>query len=198
MPRIRVGQVPADHRPDHRRNNDRDRGQGKRLLPLLRREMIQNNRLLSRLQPAAKEPLQCPEQQDFFEIRRDPAGERSRRERSDANQKIILPPQPPAKRARNRQHDPVRHQIRRQRPGALVAADRQAAGDVRQRNVHDRGVQHFHERAQRDDDRHQPRIGARLPALSVAHRPRPFIEPSRSVPPKSPAAVRDPAPAHCR
>ena len=42
--------------------------------------------------------------------------------------------------------------------------DRQVAGDVRQRDVGDAGVEHLHERRQRDDQRDRPRVVAAGPA----------------------------------
>src|SRR5208283_925151 len=52
-----------------------------------------------------------------------------------------------------------------------IAADRQAAGDMRQRNINDRRVQHLHEGAQGHDDGDKPRVRFRLPRLlRVAHR----------------------------
>ena len=97
VPGIGVGQPTADHRPDDRRDDDGDGGQRERLLSLLRRKMIQDDRLLRRLQAAAEKALQRAEQQDLPEIGRDAAGKRSHRERADADQEITLAAQPAAR-----------------------------------------------------------------------------------------------------
>ena len=68
MPGISVGQVAAHHRPDNRRDNDGDGGERERLLPLFRREVIEDDRLLRRLQAAAEKALHRPEEQNFLEI----------------------------------------------------------------------------------------------------------------------------------
>ena len=55
-------------------------------------------------------------------------------------------------------NDGVGDQVRRQRPSGFVVARRQAAGDVRQRDVDHGRVQHLHEGARHDGNRDQPGI----------------------------------------
>ena len=88
--------------------------------------------------------------------------------------------------AAHRQHDGVGDQISGDDPGALVDAGAEAAGDVAQRDVGDRGVEHDHEGGDRDDDGDEPRVavagrrsaGIQPPAGSCS-----LIAPSPSAPP---------------
>ena len=65
--------------------------------------------------------------------------------------------------AADRKDDGVRDQIGREHPGALVVARAEVPGHMRQRDVGDAGVEHFHERGHRDHHRDQPGIVFRLP-----------------------------------
>ena len=138
---------------------------------LRRLERIQDHRLLARLQPAAEQPLQQPEHHKLRQAGRDAAQERAHREHRDADQEIPLAPDQPPQPPGDRHHDAVRHQIGRQRPGRIVIARRQRAGDVRQADVDDRGVQDLHERRQRRRAGHQPDIAPRPPCriVPIAH-----------------------------
>ena len=53
--------------------------------------------------------------------------------------------------------DGVGDEIGRHHPGRFVLADPETARDVRQRDVGDRGVEHFHERGERDQRRRSAR-----------------------------------------
>ena len=90
VPRHLVRQVAAQHRTQHRRDDGGDRGQRERLLPLLGREGLEDDRLLSRLQPAAEKALGGAEQQQLAEAGADAAGERSGGEPGNADQEILL------------------------------------------------------------------------------------------------------------
>ena len=70
--------------------------------------------------------------------------------RNDAGHVEPLAAEQPDQPAGERQDDRVGDQVAGQDPGGLAPADRQAAGDVRQGDVGDRGVEHLHERRQRD------------------------------------------------
>ena len=138
VPGIGVGQIAADNRAQDRRDDDGDRGERERLLAFFRREMIEDDGLLGRLQSAAEEALQRAEQQELPERgRQRRSANDASGEIADADQEISFAAQPAAERTGDRQHDAIGNQIGRQRPGALVVADRQAAGDMRQRNIHD-------------------------------------------------------------
>ena len=77
-------------------------------------------------------------------------------------------------------------EVAREDPGRLLRRGRQAAGDVRQGDVRDRGIEDFHERGQHHRDGDQPRVEAgrplgraggrrrRLRSLVVARFPLPY------------------------
>ncbi len=92
MPGIGVGDIAADNRTEDGRDDDGDGGQRKSLLSFLWREMIEDDGLLRRLQPAAEEALHGAEQQDLQKgsIRPQPS-ERSGKHR-DADQKYTCGP----------------------------------------------------------------------------------------------------------
>ena len=77
MPAIGVGQPTADDRPDDRCDDYGDSSQRKCLLALLRREVIEDDRLLRRLQASAEKALQGPEHQDLPKLFGQAAGKRA-------------------------------------------------------------------------------------------------------------------------
>ncbi|ABA48951.1 200 kDa antigen p200, putative [Burkholderia pseudomallei 1710b] len=168
-PREVVGDPAAERRAEHRRDDDRHGRDRERAVALLGRERIEDDRLLVRLQAAAEQPLQHAEHDQLAEIGCDSAQERADRERDDAQHEVALAAEQAAEKAGDRQHDAVGDKIRRERPGRFVVARRHRAGDVRQRDVDDRRVEHLHERGERDDDRDQPRVRGGTPrAVAVA------------------------------
>ena len=81
---------------------------------------------------------------------------------SDRQQKIIAPAEPDREPAGDRQDDRICREITRDDPFAIGHRRRQSAGDVTQRHVRDRRVQHFHEGRNDNGERDEPRIdGAR-------------------------------------
>ena len=54
-------------------------------------------------------------------------------------------------------------------PKGFILSGGKASGDVGKSYVGDAGIQHLHERSQRDGERDQPRIVAWLPRLCRAH-----------------------------
>ena len=79
----------------------------------------------------------------------DAAQKRADREHRDADHEIALAADQVAEPAGNRQHDAVGDEIGGQRPGRLVVAGRQTAGDMRQRDIDDGGVENLHEGRER-------------------------------------------------
>ena len=65
------------------------------------------------------------------------------------------------------QHDGVGDEIGSEDPGALILPGREAAGDVRQGDVGDGSVEHFHESRQRNRDGDDPGIYGRTPGVGV-------------------------------
>ena len=96
----------------------------------------------------------------------------------EADQEIALAAEHVAEPAGNRQHDAVGDEIGGQRPGRLVVARRQAAGDMRQGDIDDGRVENLHERRERHRHRDRPRVDAWLPLLRSTS-PAALIEPHR-------------------
>ena len=163
-PRGIVGDEAAERRPQHRGDDDRDRGHAEGGAALGRREGIEDDRLLIGLQSAAEKALRQPEHDELDEAAGDSAEKRADREHGDADQEIPLSPQQIAEPAGNRQHDAVGDEIGRQGPGRLVVARRHGAGDMRQSHIDDRRVEDLHEGGERRHHRDQPGVVARLPA----------------------------------
>ena len=125
-------------------------------------------------------------------------GARPHRKRTDGEQRHAhhvepLAPDQRGKPAAHGQHDGVGHQIGSEHPGAFVLARRKAAGDVRQRDVGDAGIQHFHERGQRHRQRDHPRVDRGLSSNPGRARQLPLELIARipSVPRTCPAAADD-------
>jgi len=162
-PGVIIGDPAAQSRPDDGREDGRD-GDHRKGAPALRGlEGIENDRLLIGLQAAAEKPLHQPEDDDLRERGRNAAKEGADREGGDADHEIALAPDHPPEPAGNRQDDAVGDEIGGERPGGVVIARRHRAGDVRQADIDDGGVDDLHERRHGDDDRDRPRVGARAP-----------------------------------
>jgi hypothetical protein len=116
--------------------------------------------------------LHDAEHQQRLQIRRETAQYRTRGEQRQADQEERLAAEALRQIARTGQAYGVGDEIGRHHPGGFVFADAEPAGDIRQRHVGDRGVEHFHEGRECDQDRDQPRIAARVgvrSARSAAH-----------------------------
>ncbi len=116
------------------------------------------------------------------EVRRDPAQKGSSGEQADRQHVEPLAADDVAEPAADRQDDGVGDQIAGEDPGGLVIARPQRSRDIQQRDIGDRGVEHRHERRDRQDDRDEPRVvrargrAARVPTLfgrNCRHRPKP-------------------------
>ena len=160
MPGQIVGQPAAKRRADDRRDHDGNAEQRKSLAALLRREGIRKDRLRHRHHAAAAEPLQDTEQQQHVEVRRETAQHRACGEQRQADEEERLAAEPLREEAARRQADGVGHEIGGHHPGRLVLAHAHTAGNVWQRHVGDRGVEHFHEGRERHEDGDQPRVRA--------------------------------------
>ena len=73
--------------------------------------------------------------------------------------------QPPA----DGQNHRVGDQVRGQHPGRFIDAGGQASGNVRQADIHHRGVQHLHDGARHHRDRNQPAVHRRTTRIRRAH-----------------------------
>ena len=194
-PGVVVGQPAAQHRPEHRRDDDADAEEGHGLPAILRLERLEHDRLRERLHHAAGQALDdAPEHQDR-EAGGQAAQHRGRREAGHRQEQQPAPAEVVRQPPGDRQDDRVGGQVGGQRPGRFLDARRQVAGDVRQRHVHDRRVQHHHERAEHHRDRDDP--GAGRGARACGHVPtscRPSARPTC----RAAAGARGPAPGRAR
>ena len=158
-----VGDVAAERRPQHRRDDGGDGRDAESRAALGRREGVEDDRLLIGLHPAAKEALRQTEDDELRQTAGYAAQKRAHREHADADQEIALAAQEIAEPAGDGEHDAVGDEIGGQRPCRFVRARRETAGDMRQRHIDDGGVENLHEGRERDGDRDQPGIIGRLP-----------------------------------
>ena len=168
-PGVVVGDPAAQRRPDHRRHDHAHAVERHRDALLFAREALDQNGLGDRLQRSAAQALQHAKEDQRAERRRHAAEQRTDGEDADARHVEALPAEQGREPAAQRQHDRVGDEIRRQHPGRFVDAGREVAGDVRQRDVRDAGVEHFHERRQQHDAGDQPGIDGGLRLHVDAH-----------------------------
>ena len=157
-PGITVSDPAAEHRAEHGRNHDSQRPECHGLGALLRREGLHQDGLREWLQASAGGALEDAEDDEQRQVRRDAAEERKQRESADREQQDIAAAKIIRQPSGKRQHDGVGDQVRRQHPGGFFRRHGKAAGNVLQRYVHHRGVQHLHEGAKHHRDGDDPRI----------------------------------------
>ncbi len=87
-----LDEVAPQRRPEDGGDDGRNRCDAEGRPALGRREGVEDDGLLARLQAAAEEALHQPEHDDLPEALRDAAQERRRREHSDADQEVALAP----------------------------------------------------------------------------------------------------------
>src|ERR1019366_4709595 len=162
-----IGDPTAHGGPQHGRHDGCDGGEGKSAAALRRRKRVENDRLLVRLQTATEKSLQHSKNDQFKQIIRDSAQERARCECEDADNEVALATQQPCEKRRYGQHDAVSDEIRGQSPRGFIVTDGQGSGDMRQGDIDDGRIEHFHECGQRDGHCDQPRIACRLPTPLV-------------------------------
>ena len=175
VPGVVVGDPAADRRADRGRDDDGDTVQRERLRPLLRRKRIREHRLLAGRHSAAADPLQDAEQQQRAEAAGEAAEQGGDGEDRNAQHVEALAPDHVGEPAADRQNDSVGDEVGGDHPGALVDADRQAAGDVAQRHIGDRRVEHDHEGGDGDDDGDEPRTAIARGRAALAARVVPLI-----------------------
>ena len=155
-----VGDPAAERRTDCRRGDDSHAVEREGCGALMRRESIDEDRLLDRCEPAAADSLQDAEKDEGAEAGSKTAQQRTDGEERDANHVVAFAPEAAAEPRGERQDDGVGDEIAGEHPGAFVGADGEAAGDMRKRDVGDGGVEQFHEGRQGDGDGDEPWIDA--------------------------------------
>ena len=158
MPGISVGDPAAERRSYRRRHDDGDAIERERLSALLRRKRVRQNRLFAGRHAAAAEPLQDATHDKRIKARRQSAQQRACGEQRHADHVEALASEHVGKPAAHRQYDGIGDKIGGDDPRALVDAGAEAAGDISQRHVGDRGVEYDHEGGDGDDDGDEPRV----------------------------------------
>lgn len=143
---------PPQRRADHRRDHDGYTVDRECLSTFRGRERIGQDRLLAGRHAAAAEPLQDAEHDQRLQAPRKTAQERGERKHGDADHVEALAADHGGEPAGDRQHDRIGHEIACDHIGALVDADGQPTRDMAERDIGDRGVQHFHEGGDRDHE----------------------------------------------
>ena len=103
-----------------------------------------------------------------IEVPGEPAERRTRCEQGKADQEEVLAAEHGGDPATGAQHDGIGDQVGRHRPGGFVGAHREAARNVAQRHIGDRGVEHFHEGGDRDQHGNDPGVRVTVFALWLA------------------------------
>ncbi len=157
-PGVVVGDPAAQRGTEDRRENDAQAECGHRRAVPLRRESLQQDGLGKRLQSAAGQALQNAEKDEPLQACGHSAQQGSEGKARDAGHQDAPTPEAVRQPARHRQDDGVRHQIRGDNPSAFLHRRAHVSRDVRYGDVHHRGVEDLHERAQHDSDCHDPGI----------------------------------------
>src|SRR5579863_54796 len=129
------------------------------------RETVHEDSLRNGLQAASAGALQHAKENERAEAWSKPAKERANGENCDAGHVELLAPKNIGEPAGQRQNDGVGDEVGSEHPSALVHARAETAGNVREGNVGDAGVEHFHERRQHYRGGDEPRIDVRSRAI---------------------------------
>ena len=156
-----VSDPSAERGTDGRSEHHGHAVNGKSHAALTRLESVRENCLFAGLQAAAADALQHAKNDQHAEIGRQAAEERADGEERDAGHVKTFAADELGEPTAHRENDGVGNQVGSEHPGALVLAGGKAAGDVRQGDVGDAGVQDFHERRESDRERDDPRIDDR-------------------------------------
>src|SRR5271155_3097429 len=167
-----VGDPSAQGGADGRSEHHRHAVNGEGHAAFSRFESVGENCLLAGLQAAAADALQHAKNNQHAEVGREAAEKRADGEERDAGHVKTFAAYELGKPAAHRENDGVGNQVGSEHPGAFVLAGGKAAGDVRQGDVGDAGVEDFHERRQSYGERDDPRINDRARAPGGIHRDR--------------------------
>ena len=158
-PVVVVGQPAAQHRAADRPEDRADAAHRHRLAMPLERVDLQQHRLRQRHQPGAANPLQPAIEHELGQAGGAAAQSRGHGEARDREHEHDLDAEAAGEPAGQRHHDRRGDDVGGQHPGDLILRGRQAAADVRQRHVGDRGVEPLHDVGQHDRDGQRPAIG---------------------------------------
>ena len=155
-PAVIVGNPSAERGAENRRQQDADTEGRHGMTVTLFGEGFQKDGLSKWLQAAARQALQDAEDDQLRERGGQTAAERGQRETSDAGEQEALASNAIREPSGDWQHDGVRNQVGSDNPGAFLIRGRQAAADMRDRDVYDGGIEHLHEGRQHHRNRDDP------------------------------------------
>ena len=155
FPAVVVGDPAAQDRAGDGRDHRHHRQQRDRLSAPCRRIDRQQQRLGDRVHRPGHEALQRARQHQQAHAVGDAAQERGDHERHRRPHEQLAFAEAARQPAGQRQRDRGAHRERGDHPRRLVGAAAEVAGDGRQRDVGDGGVQHLHEAGQRQPQRGQ-------------------------------------------
>ena len=162
-PREIVGDPSAQRGADGWRKHRHEAIEREGLPAFMRLKRVRHDRLRHGLHAAAAGALDHAKDQQQRQRRRRAAKETGNGEDSNAEDEEIAAAHQARSPSAQRQHDRIRDQVACQHPRSLVRAGAQGAGDMRQRDVGNRGVEHLHKGRQGHRHGNQPRVDARLP-----------------------------------
>ncbi len=163
-----VGDPAAERGADGWREHGDEAVEREGLSALVRLERVGHDGLRHGLHAAAACSLNDAKDQQHGKRRRGAAEETGNGEDGDAEDEEVAPAHQARRPSAERQHDGVGDQIAGQHPRALIGAGAEAAGDMRQRDVGDGGVEHLHESGQSHGGSDQPGIDAWLPVRMIS------------------------------
>ncbi len=152
-PAERVGDVAAERGPQRRPHHHPHAEDRHRRPELLARELLVQDRLRGGEQRATAQALDDPPEDQRKERVRVAAEERRHDEDRDRSREVAPSPKVRRQPAGDRQDDHVRHDVAGGHPGDLVQRGAQIPHHVRDRHVHDAGVQQLEHGRQRYRDR---------------------------------------------
>ena len=163
---------PPSVGPERRRDDDAEDEDGLHHPLLFAREDLAQRRLRGRQERRAARALHHAPQHELAETVRRAAEERRDHEQDDRDRQVVLAPERRREERGHRQHDDVRQDVAGAHPRDLLDRRAEVARHLRQRDVDDRGVEHFHDRggdqAEQDDP---PVLITLFVFLRVAARP---------------------------
>ena len=151
-----VGDPSAQRRTHDRRDHQPDPPHRHRKLLLVGRKGLHQDRLRRRNHRGAGRALDQPEQDHLIERLRRAAHRGGDHEYGDRGQEIALAAEARRDPPGHRNHDPIGDQVAGQYPRDFIDAGGEGALHMRQRDVDDRGIEHFERGAEHHRDRDQP------------------------------------------
>ena len=159
-PTVAVGEPAAEHGAEQRRDDDAESPEAHGFAAILWRKDFEQDGLRDRLEAAAARALNDAADDQQAEAWERVRSEGSDREAGDGQHQHALAAEIIREPAGDGKDDGVGDEVGSERPGGFVDGGGKAAGDVRERDVDDGGVEHFHEGGEHHRDGDEPRIDA--------------------------------------